>query len=141
MALASRHIAPALTLTWAALAACASGDVWRLRPSPILSTGSSVPAVHVSDTMIAGATDTVAVWTRGGGCTRTVPPRITAGDLQVTIRLFDSVLVRWGDDSASACPAVRWDARRTAAIHFSHPGRALVRVIGSDTIDHIVVVR
>jgi len=123
----------------AVLAACAAKVGWRLIPSPIVSPGKPLPAVRVPDTMKVGLPDTVIVWTRGGGCTRTVPPQVTGDDLQVTIRLFDSVLVRQPDDYA--CPAVRWDARRTTAIRFARAGAALVRVVGSDTSDHVVVVR
>ena len=89
--------------------------------------------------MNAGAADTVVAWTRGGGCTRIVSPKVTEDDLHVTIQLFDSVLIRQPDDYV--CPAVRWDHRRTIAIRFSRAGVALVRVIGSDTVDHRVVVR
>ena len=89
--------------------------------------------------MNAGSADTVVAWTRGGGCTRIVPPKITEDDLHVTIQLFDSVLVRRPDDYV--CVAVRWDARRTVPLRFARPGLALVRVIGSDTTERTVVVR
>ncbi len=89
--------------------------------------------------MNAGSADTVVAWTRGGGCTRIVRPKVTEDDLHVTIQLFDSVLVRRPDDYV--CVAVRWDARRTVPLRFSRPGVAHVRVIGSDTIDRVVVVR
>jgi len=135
----SRRALLELLFGCAILTACAAKVAWRLNPSPIMSPGSHVPAVHMPDTMNAGSADTVVAWTGGGGCTRMAPARITQDDLHVTIQLFDSVLVRQPDDYV--CPAVRWDHRNTIAVRFSRPGVALVRVIGSDTIDHTVVVR
>lgn len=134
----SHQAMPAFVLACVVFTACTAKDVWRLTPSPIVAPGSSLPAVHVPDTMNVGVPDTVTVWTRGGGCTRFMTPQLTADDLHVTIRLLDSVLVQGRDD---ICPAVRWDHRNTVAIQFSGPGAALVRVIGSDTSDHTVVVR
>ena len=138
---ASRQAVPALFLACAILTACAARALWRLTPSPIISPGSSLPAVHVPDTMNVGVPDTVTVWTSGGGCTRFVAPHITSDDLQVTIRLLDSVSVWAPDDTVAVCPAVRLDHRNKVVISFARPGTALVRVIGSDTSLHSVVVR
>jgi len=123
------------------VAACAifQSD-WRLEPSPIGTDRATLPAVQIPDTVTAGVPETVVVWTKGGGCTRRAVPQVASDDLLVTIRLFDSIVVRMRDNEA--CPAVAWMARRTAVIHFSQPGVGTVRVVGRDTVvERRVVVR
>ena len=143
----SDHAAPAsylmlrLSLVSACMAACAifQSD-WRLEPSPIGTDRATLPAVQIPDTVTAGVPETVAVWTKGGGCTRRAAPQVASDDLLVTVRLFDSILVQMQDNEA--CPAVAWMARRPVVIHFSQPGVGTVRVVGRDTVvERRVVVR
>jgi hypothetical protein len=130
-----------LSFVCAFLGACAIlRSDWSLEPSPIGTDRATLPAVEIPDTVTAGVPDTVVVWTKGGGCTRRSAPQVASGDLLVTVRLFDSVLVRMRD--SEACPAVAWVARRPVAIHFSQRGVGTVRVVGKDTVvEHRVVVR
>jgi len=121
------------SLVCASVAACAvfQSD-WRLEPSPIGTDRATLPAVEIPDTVTAGVPETVVVWTKGGGCTRRVAPQVASDDLLVTIRLYDSILVRIRDNEA--CPAVAWMARRPVVIHVSQPGVGTVRVVGRDTV-------
>ncbi len=84
-----------LSLVCASAAACAifQSD-WRLEPSPIGTDRATLPAVQIPDTVTAGVPETVVVWTKGGGCTRRAVPQVASDDLLVTIRLFDSIVVR-----------------------------------------------
>lgn len=131
-----------LAVVCASLVACAlSQSDWRLEPSPIGTDRATLPAVQIPDTMTAGVPETVVVWTKGGGCTRTAAPKVTSDNALVTISFFDSIVVRWRD-TAEACPAVAWMARRKVAIHFSQLGIGIVRVLGKDTVvERSVVVR
>ena len=86
--------------------------------------------------------DTVIIWTQSGGCTRKGPTQIISYDTVVTIRLFDSLLVRGPHGPPDyACPLIRSFARRRVEIRFSHPGQGVVRVVGTDTTQHAVVVQ
>ena len=121
------------TFFCAFLAACAiiQSD-WRLEPSPIGTDRATLPAVQIPDTVTAGVPDTVVVWTKGGGCTRRAAAQVASDDLVVTVRLFDSILVRMRENEA--CPAVAWVARRPVVIRFSQPGVGTIRVVGKDTL-------
>ena len=131
----------ALSLVCASVAACAifQSD-WRLEPSPIGTDRPTLPAVQIPDTATAGVPETVVVWTKGGGCTRRAVPQVASDDLLVTVRLFDSIVVRMRDNEM--CPAVAWIARRPVVIHFLHHGVGTVRVVGRDTVvERRVIVR
>jgi hypothetical protein len=122
----------------ALLAACAP-FAWRLDPSVIERPQANVPALQVPDSVTTGAPVTVTVWTKSGGCTRRGRTEVTTHDRVATIRLFDSVLVRSPDDYA--CPSVLRFARNVFSVQFSHSGPAIVRVIGTDTLERAVVIR
>lgn len=131
-----------LVLVCTSLAACAIFQHdWRLAPSAIGSDRSTLPAVDVPDTMTAGVPATVTAWTKMGweGCERPGTVRVTSDDLLVTVRLFDSVRVRFEENEA--CPSVLTHRRRTAVIRFSGAGSGTVRFVGKDTIERRVVVR
>ena len=141
------HFLPASVLRfaalWAVLTGCARSEFgWRVAPSLIRSDRATIPAVQVPDTMAAGQPDTVIIWTLSGGCTRKGPTQIVSDDTLVTIRLFDSLLVRAPPGPPDyACPSIRSFGRRLVEIRFSHPGQGVVRVVGTDTTQHAVVVR
>lgn len=130
-----------LTVAFACVVGCGivQSD-WRLEPSPLGSDRATLPAVQIPDTFSVGVPETVAVWTKGGGCTRRAAPQVKSDNLIVTIRLFDSIVVRMRDNEA--CPAVAWSARRAVPIHFSRPGVGTIRVVGRDTVvERRVIVR
>jgi len=135
-----RSVLHLLAVCIGASGGCARSELgWQVAPSLIRSDRSTMRAVHVPDTMTAGVADTAIIWTKSGGCTRRGPTDIVSSGPLVTIRLFDSVLVRQPDDYA--CPAVLRFARRVVAIRFSQPGASLVRVVGTDTTESHVLVR
>ena len=120
------------------LVACAA-FAWRLTPSVIERPHDNVSAFQVlPDSVAIGAPVTVTVWTKSGGCTRKGHTDVRTRDRVATIRLFDSVLVRGPRDLG--CPSVLRFARNVFAIQFSDPGLAIVRVIGTDTLEQTVVV-
>lgn len=122
------------------LGACATSQLtWRLAPSVIYSERSDVPAVQVPDTITSGVATTIHISTKSGGCTRRGPTVVTSGDHLVTVRLFDSVLVRRPDDYV--CPLILNLSRLPVVVRFSTPGLGLLRVIGADTIEHHVMIR
>jgi len=127
----------------AVLTGCARSEFgWRVAPSLIRSDRATIPAVQIPDTMTAGEPDTVIIWTQSGGCTRKGPTQIISYDTVVTIRLFDSLLVRGPHGPPDyACPLIRSFAWRRVEIRFSHPGQGVVRVVGTDTTQHAVVVQ
>src|SRR6266487_5205664 len=130
-----------LAVVLASVAACGivQSD-WRLEPSPIGTDRTTLPAVQIPDTFTVAVPETVAVWTRGGGCTRRAAPQVAGVDLFVTIRLLDSIPVRMRDNEA--CPAVAWTARRVVAVRFPRPGVGTIRVVGRDTVvERRVIVR
>ena len=123
-----------------ALIACARNEFgWRVAPSPISSPRATMPAVQVPDTMTAGVPDTVFIWTESGGCTREGPTDVRSDSVVVTIRLFDSLLVR--APSNYACTSDQRFGRRHVQIRFAHSGLGVVRVVGTDTTEHRVQVK
>jgi len=100
---------------------------------------ANVPALQVPDSATVGTPVSITVWTKSGGCTRRGRTEVTTRDLVATIRLFDSVLVKRPDDYA--CPSVLRFARNVFSLQFSHSGAAIVRVIGTDTLERAVSVR
>jgi hypothetical protein len=121
-------------------AACATSPVtWRLAPSVIYSDRPDLPAVQVPDTFISGIPATIHVAIKYGGCTRRGPTEVVSGDHLVTVRLFDSILVRRPDDYP--CFLILHLPRLPVVVRFSAPGPGVVRVLGTDTIEQHVVVR
>ena len=129
-----------LVLVASLLAACATTELtWRLAPSSIHSDRSEVAAIQAPDTISNGVPTTIYIWTEYGGCTRRGLTKVTSGDHLVTIWLFDSVLVRQPADYY--CPAILSFAPVPVVLHFSAPGPGLLRVIGTDTVQHRIVVQ
>ena len=89
--------------------------------------------------MTAEVPDTVLIWTESGGCTRGGPTEIRSDGLVVTIRLLDSLLVR-APRNYGCTDDARYGQRRVE-IRFARPGIGVVRVIGTDTTEHRVLVR
>ena len=138
MSRVSLAFAVAILSACGVLAGCAA-FAWRLVPSVIERPHENVSAFQAPESVATFAPITVTVWTKSGGCTRRGRADVTTGDRVATIRLFDSVLVRSPDDYA--CPDVLRFGRNTFTVQFSRPGTAIVRVIGTDTLERAVVVR
>ena len=120
------------------LVACASYS-WRLAPAVIDSPQAGLPAVQAPDSVFLAADVTVIVWTRSGGCTRRGRLEQDSDNNIVTIRVFDSILVR--APSNTLCPDVLRHTRNQVNIRFSRVGTAILRAIGTDTVERTLVVR